>query len=71
MVNAAPTIGSVTLNFDWRVNAAPVGENADLSFEVLPANAAPAIGTVVLNFDLITNRGPVGQDQALVFEVAA
>lgn len=69
--NAAPTISSVTLNFDLRTNEAPVGDNVGLVFEVLPSNAAPSIAAITLNFDLVSNSPPVGQNQALVFEVAA
>lgn len=71
VVNAAPAISAVTLNFDFSTNSAPVGENPGLSFEVPPGNAAPMISTATLNFDLISNAAPSGQDQSLEFDVAA
>lgn len=39
--NAAPTIATVTLNFDFTPNAAPVGSNLSFSFEVVPQNDPP------------------------------
>lgn len=36
-VNAAPTISTITLNFDFAVNQAPVGANQTMVFEVAPA----------------------------------
>jgi len=74
VLNAAPTISSVVLNFDLRENSAPVGENAGFVFDVLAGNAAPMTSTVTLNFDLIAttaNTAPEGQDQNFVFDVAA
>lgn len=71
VVNAAPTISTVTLNFDFSVNSAPVGMNTGLAFDVLPGNAAPTISTSTLNFDFVANAPPSGQDQVLVFDVEA
>ena len=68
--NAAPSIDTVTLNFDFKVNRPPVGQNTGLSFEVARGNAAPIIAGVTLNFDNIENMPPVGQDQSLIFQVA-
>ena len=68
-VNAAPSVDTVTLNFDFKVNAPPVGRNIGLSFEVERGNAAPIIAGVTLNFDNIENTPPIGQNQSLVFQV--
>lgn len=68
-VNAAPSISTVTLNFDFRANSAPMGSNQALEFDVIPQNAAPQISTATLNFDLTTNSAPTGQNLTLVFAV--
>ncbi len=69
-VNAAPSIDTVTLNFDFKVNAPPVGRNTGLSFEVERGNAAPIISGVTLNFDNVENSAPTAQNLSLVFQVS-
>lgn len=71
VVNAAPSISEVTLNFDFGVNEAPVGQNTGLVFDVIAGNAAPMISAVTLNFDYWTNTKPVGDDVDLTFNVIA
>lgn len=36
--NAAPTGDAITLNFDLRINTAPVGASQTLTFEVTASN---------------------------------
>lgn len=69
VINAAPTVTTVALNFDFTLNSAPVGQNLVLAFDVAEGNAAPTLTTATLNFDFPNNSGPEGQDQVLLFEV--
>lgn len=69
VINAAPTITTVTLNFDQVFNVAPVGSNLVLLFDVIEGNAAPSITTATLNFDFVANSRPLGQNQVFNFEV--
>lgn len=71
VLNAAPTISTVTLNFDYGVNDAPVGQNTGLVFDVIAGNAAPMVSVVTLNFDYWVNTKPVGDDVDLRFDVIA
>jgi len=51
-VNAAPTIGAVTLNFDLILNAAPIGMDQMMVFEV-PSSPRPSGQDHALVFDVI------------------
>lgn len=53
--NAAPSITSVTLNFDFTANAAPVGQNQSFTFDVLPNNSAPDGQNQQFIFDVLAS----------------
>jgi len=53
--NAAPSITTLTLNFDFTTLRPPVGQNQAFIFEVLPQNQAPDAQNQQFVFDVIAS----------------